>query len=108
MTANPNWLEITNALLPGQTAADRPDLIARVFNLKRHAFLHNIKKDNFLRRATTHVYTIEFQKRGLPHMHFLIFLHNDSKIKEPADVDRIVYVEFPNQQTDPDLFNTVS
>ena len=26
-------------------------------------------------RALARIYTIEFQKRGLPHMHLLIFLH---------------------------------
>jgi hypothetical protein len=31
MTANPNWPEIKEALLPGQTAADRPDLVVCVF-----------------------------------------------------------------------------
>jgi hypothetical protein len=35
MTTNPNWPEISNALLPGQTAADRPDLIARVFRMQK-------------------------------------------------------------------------
>ncbi|XP_052189897.1 uncharacterized protein LOC127799715 [Diospyros lotus] len=35
MTANPNWPEITSALLPHQKPIDRPDLIARVFELKR-------------------------------------------------------------------------
>jgi len=33
-TANPKWVEIINELLPNQSAADRPDLVARVFNLK--------------------------------------------------------------------------
>ena len=33
-TANPKWKEIQDELLPGQTASDRSDLDARVFNLK--------------------------------------------------------------------------
>ncbi|VDP42082.1 unnamed protein product [Heligmosomoides polygyrus] len=33
-TCNPNWKEIQNNLEHGQCAADRPDLVARVFNLK--------------------------------------------------------------------------
>ena len=57
-------------------------------------------KDGIFGRAIAHVYTIEFQKRGLPHMHFLIFLHKDDKIKEPADVDKIVCAEFPDKDTD--------
>ncbi|KAF7113535.1 hypothetical protein RHSIM_RhsimUnG0115000 [Rhododendron simsii] len=38
VTANPSWPEIIAALLPRQKAIDRPDLIARVFELKRKAF----------------------------------------------------------------------
>ena len=32
-TCNPKWKEITKALLPNQTADQRPDIIARVFKL---------------------------------------------------------------------------
>ncbi len=42
-TCNPKWKEITDALLPGQTAKDRPELVTRVFNLKLDAFLKDIK-----------------------------------------------------------------
>ena len=34
MTADPNWKEIKEALLPGQSPADRPDLAVRVFHAK--------------------------------------------------------------------------
>ncbi|XP_028116875.1 uncharacterized protein LOC114314599 [Camellia sinensis] len=43
MTANPNWPEITSALLPHQKAIDRPDLIARVFELKRKCLMKKIE-----------------------------------------------------------------
>lgn len=33
-TCNPSWKEITENLAPGQSASDRPDLIARVFKMK--------------------------------------------------------------------------
>lgn len=35
VTCNPRWPEITDELLENQTAADRPDLVARVFALKK-------------------------------------------------------------------------
>ena len=44
VTSNPSWEEITNALLPGQTHQDRPDLVARVFKLKLSAILDEIMK----------------------------------------------------------------
>ena len=46
MTANPKWPEVTNALLPGQTAQDRPDLVSRVFHLKKKHLLDMICCDN--------------------------------------------------------------
>ena len=42
MTTNPLWEEIVQELEPGQTAYDRPDLVAPVFQLKRKALLDEI------------------------------------------------------------------
>ena len=36
-TADPNWQEIKDALLPGQKPSDRPELIVRVFHAKMAA-----------------------------------------------------------------------
>ena len=44
MTCNPKWPEITRELLPGQSAADRPDLITRVFNLRLKELLRDLTK----------------------------------------------------------------
>jgi len=62
-TCNPSWPEIKNNLLPGQTANDRPDLIAKVFKLKLEALKHDIVEDQCLGRVNGYIYTIEFQKR---------------------------------------------
>jgi Helitron helicase-like domain at N-terminus len=35
MTANPKWPEVLDALLPGQTPSDRPNLVSRVFHQKK-------------------------------------------------------------------------
>jgi hypothetical protein len=42
VTCNPTWPEITRELLPGQTAADRPDLCARVFNMKKKVIIEEL------------------------------------------------------------------
>ncbi|KAL5699215.1 hypothetical protein ACHQM5_030150 [Ranunculus cassubicifolius] len=80
MTANPSWREIKDELKPHQTASDRPDLIARVFELKRKALMNEIVKKKLFGEVAAYVFTIEFQKRGLPHMHALIFLKQPHKI----------------------------
>ena len=73
MTANPKWPEVMDALLPGQTPQDRPDLVAQVFHLKVKQLIKRITKDGILGRTVPQVHTIEFQKRGLPHVHLLIW-----------------------------------
>ena len=71
-TCNPKWREITENLYRGQTANDRPDLVIRVFKLKLNNLLNNIFKHGVLGKVVTHVQVIEFQKRGLPHVHILL------------------------------------
>lgn len=53
------------------------------------------------------IYTIEFQKRGLPHAHILIFLHPDYKYPSSEDIDRIISAEIPDDITDHVLYNHV-
>jgi hypothetical protein len=72
-TTNPDWPEITRELLPGQQPADRPDLVARVFQLKKKVIIDDIYKNGIFGRVVAYVYTIGFQKRGLPHIHLLSF-----------------------------------
>ncbi|XP_026384034.1 uncharacterized protein LOC113279563 [Papaver somniferum] len=108
MTANPNWPEIRNALISNQSVTDRPDLVARVFELKRKALMKEIKEKKVFDTVVSHVYTIEFQKRGLPHMHALIFLKDSEKIRTADMVDRFVSAEFPDEKNDPILFDAVS
>ena len=87
-------------LLPGQTAADRPDLVARVFKLDalltdlwatvfsdtcgreftRCVYLSItcdiVRHARVLTRYEPHVEQVEWQKRGLPHAHILL-IHPD-------------------------------
>ncbi|XP_021740404.1 uncharacterized protein LOC110706755 [Chenopodium quinoa] len=42
------------------------------------------------------IYVIEFQKRGLPHAHFLVILKQEYKIKCPSDFDKFVCAEIPS------------
>lgn len=75
MTCNPKWPEIKQALEPQQPENDRPDLVARVFNMKLQALLHDLTKPKgLLGRVVAHVHVVEFQKRGLPHAHILLIL----------------------------------
>ena len=114
MTANPNWVEIQEALLKEptiegqkQTAVDRPDIVARVFEEKKTALLKEIK-DGLFGKTAAMVHTIEFQKRGLPHMHLLIFLDPADKIRNADDVDSIVSAQIPDPVANPVLYNIIT
>jgi hypothetical protein len=106
VTADPNWSEIQAELLPRQTAADRSDPVSHVFRAKIAAIMDDIKK-GALGVSVAHVFTIEFQKRGLPHMHLIIFLHHDSKLKTPEDINSLLSAELPDPDTEPELYHLV-
>ena len=53
------------------------------------------------------VYTIEFQKRGLPHAHIILFMNPDSKVRTAEDVDRIISAELLDPAIDPILYQLV-
>ena len=63
MTCNPMWPEIVSELSPGQTAHDRPDLVARVFNLKKDAFLEDIITRGIFGKVPAYMWVIEWQVR---------------------------------------------
>ena len=63
-TCNVNWPEIRTALLPGQDAQSRPDLVARVFHLKLKALLQELTPDGIPGRCVAMMSVVEFQKRG--------------------------------------------
>ena len=107
MTANPNWPEIQQGLFPGQSPADRPDLVARVFQMKKNALLQEIFHDGIFGQAVAKIYTIEFQKRGVPHMHLLIFLDRQDKLLDPPSVDSVIRATWPDPHSEPTLFDTV-
>ncbi|XP_012829434.1 PREDICTED: uncharacterized protein LOC105950612 [Erythranthe guttata] len=96
MTCNPAWKEITSMLLPGQKPADRPDLVARVFQSKLQELKHDIIKNKIFGEVAAYVYAVESQKRGLPHCHWVIILADHHKIKSPAVYDHLISAEIPS------------
>ncbi|XP_073302336.1 uncharacterized protein [Primulina huaijiensis] len=107
MTCNPEWPEIKNNLFCGQTSHDRPDLISRVFRAKLVDLRDQIIKKKIFGYVAAYVYVIEFQKRGLPHCHFLVILDSECKIASPNIYDRYVSAELPNKDFFPRLFDLV-
>src|SRR5436190_2349507 len=108
VTCNPTWPEIADELLPNQRPDDRPDLVARVFKQKLKSITEDLFDKAVLGKVLAHVHVIEFQKRGLPHAHILMILDPEDKPKTPEDFDKLVCAEFPDENDQPKLFETVS
>ena len=102
MTTNPLWPEIQNELLPGQTPQDRPDLITRVYKLKKDQLLHDLVKGELFGKVAAHLHVTEWQKRGLPHMHALIIVPECDRNMTPEFVDSIVTAELPPSPNEAD------
>ncbi|KAJ5900216.1 uncharacterized protein N7473_004286 [Penicillium subrubescens] len=107
MTANPSWDEITRELFPGQTAMDRPDLVSRVFDLKKKDLLLQLCRKGIFGPSTGRFWTIEYQKRSLPHCHLLLFLGNSDQFHNPSMIDEVVCAELPDPVVDPELSKIV-
>ncbi len=107
MTCNPNWQEILDELLPGQTPQDRPDLVARVFRAKLETMKEMLTKKHILGVVKAYVYVVEFQKRGLPHAHFLLIMDSRYKLVVPEQYDRVISAELPDKHKYPELYAMV-
>lgn len=70
MTTNPEWPEIVARLQPGQTAADVPIIVARVFRARLNHLLDLLRTK--FGDVVYSIRVIEFQKRGFPHAHIII------------------------------------
>ena len=124
-TCNPNWPDIKNNLCTNETSNDRPDLCARVFHGKLKRLLYKLSTVGIFSAAPEQqrgkeplalIYSIEFQKRGLPHAHILIILQKDDKLRNPDDYDAVISAELPASryvddrglQVDSELYKSVT
>ncbi|CAK5074082.1 unnamed protein product [Meloidogyne enterolobii] len=107
-TCNPKDEDIKKCLLENQGTHDRPDIVARVFRLKVKEFLREIIEEKIFGEVAGFCYTIEFQKRGLPHLHMLLALKSEFKLKNTDDIDKFISAEIPDINEDKELYELVS
>ena len=112
-TCNPNHPDIQRNLgnldpVDGikLTAADRPDIVTAVFKLHLDALKEDLRTTFGAQLANIHV--IEYQKRGLPHAHILIWLKREAAIRTPEDIDSLICAEIPDPELDPELYAIVT
>ncbi|XP_072056285.1 uncharacterized protein [Arachis hypogaea] len=100
ITCNPNWPEFQRFTERDRIPiTDRPDISCRVFHAKLKCLVSNLKEG---------MYTIEFQKRGLPHAHMLLWLNVESNLQSVEIIDEFIYAELPNPHKFPSLYNVIT
>ncbi len=100
-TCNPKWTEITQALLEGQQPNDRADIIVRVFHMKLQQMLDDLRSGHIFGAISALLYSIEFQKRGLPHVHILLWIQKKENEITSDTIDSWISAEIPDPTVDP-------
>ncbi|GKC58186.1 DNA helicase [Tanacetum coccineum] len=83
-TCNVKWPEIKRymAQYPELTPNDRAYIVCRVFEQKVIEFIKFLKEVKTFGYVCAVLYTIEFQKRGLPHCHTLLWVDSKSELQD--------------------------
>uniref|UniRef100_A0A183C067 Helitron_like_N domain-containing protein n=1 Tax=Globodera pallida TaxID=36090 RepID=A0A183C067_GLOPA len=94
-TGNPKWPEIAEALRGRQNYAHRPDIVCRIFMDKATEFIKDLTERHVLGKVAGWCYSVEHQKRGMPHIHMLLILDKRGRIVSPEQVDEYVSARIP-------------
>uniref|UniRef100_A0AC34FHG3 ATP-dependent DNA helicase n=1 Tax=Panagrolaimus sp. ES5 TaxID=591445 RepID=A0AC34FHG3_9BILA len=89
-TGNPKWLEIVRNIRNGQ---NRSDVKCRVFMAKAQEFLDDLLKRNVMGKVQAYHAVMEFQKRGMPHLHVILIM--EEKVTA-EDVDSFISACIPD------------
>uniref|UniRef100_A0A3Q7JCB7 Helitron helicase-like domain-containing protein n=1 Tax=Solanum lycopersicum TaxID=4081 RepID=A0A3Q7JCB7_SOLLC len=100
-TCNPKWPEINEMqnLISQENDGSHVDIICRVFQIKLFQLMQHIKKQKPFGKL--------WHKRGLPHAHIRLFLHETLKTPSVDHIDRVIAAEIPNIAQDSDGYNAV-
>ncbi|XP_042754069.1 uncharacterized protein LOC122195889 isoform X1 [Lactuca sativa] len=105
-TCNVKWPEIQRYIsqFPSLKAQDHPDIITIIFQIKVRSLIDFLNSIKPFGEVGADLYTIEFQKRGLPHCHLLLWVTTPYRIKEADEIDRYISAEIPNPTLEPPLY----
>ncbi|XP_076918202.1 uncharacterized protein LOC143578525 [Bidens hawaiensis] len=93
-----SWPEVKRFLKDTNlNSEDMPDILCRIFRMKLDSMIKLMKDKVLFGKIKAAVYTIEFQKRGLPHAHICLFIALENKIHNPSHIDSFISSEIPDK-----------
>ena len=92
-----SWDEIQQLLLQGQSVVHRHDITACVCRKKLISLINYKVKLKVFGLVRCWMYSVEWQKRGLPHAHILIWLYDKTTSNE---IDSVISAEIPDENVD--------
>ncbi|XP_020989680.1 uncharacterized protein LOC110276918 [Arachis duranensis] len=95
ITCNLSWLEFQR-------------YTERLFELKIQSLMTDLKDGVFFGSVNAGMYTIEFQKRGLPHAHILVWLQNMGRLQTTEIMDEVISAELPDPVRFPKLYSVIT
>ncbi|XP_076045864.1 uncharacterized protein LOC143028110 [Oratosquilla oratoria] len=109
-TVNPKCLELREAMNDTGSAStrclgDRPDLVSRIFKLKVDSLMKDLTHGKIFGQVKANLYSIEWQKRGLPHAHILLWM--DDRVTADT-VSQFISAEIPDKNEEPRLYDVVT
>jgi len=91
-----------------QTWRDQLDLVAWVFHLKIQEFLREIQQDSIFGEHVTSMFIVEYQKWGLLHIHFLLFLTGRAQFDTIKKINQVISAKIPDLATNQELYDIIT
>ncbi|XP_060531484.1 uncharacterized protein LOC132705068 [Cylas formicarius] len=98
-TSNKNWQEVIDEMNRRDKSVSDignfPEVLCRVFEQKLNALMGDLTEHQILGKIEGYVVRVEFQKRGAPHAHILLYLSREDVPVSGEDVDRVIWARWP-------------
>nr|GEV80105.1 DNA helicase [Tanacetum cinerariifolium] len=90
------------------TTTDRADIVDCVFPMKIHQFVKYLRDSKPFGKIIAIVYTVKFQKHGLPHCHTLVWIDKASRTQNQEEIDKYIFAKLPSEKVDPEGHRVVA
>ncbi|XP_019195688.1 PREDICTED: uncharacterized protein LOC109189535 [Ipomoea nil] len=94
-------------ILPSSFTGDARYMIQNYQDAMLDSLIADCRKNKLFGSVAGVIYTIEFQKRGLPHAHIFLFLEKNKEVSQVVTLDKIFSAEIPDEKTDVEYYKAV-